>query len=73
MLWRSPSTISRELRRNRVIAGYSAHEAKAFTRKRRVSCRLLKKLIMDNERFELVIHLLRERFLPNKSRASCVL
>ncbi|EIK67942.1 ISPst10-like transposase [Pseudomonas synxantha BG33R] len=66
MLGRSPSTISRELRRNRLIAGYSAHEAQAFTRGRRIVCRPLKKLIMGNERFELVIHLLRERFSPEQ-------
>ena len=30
MLGRSPSTISRELRRNRLVAGYSAHEAQAL-------------------------------------------
>ena len=34
MLGRSPSTISRELRRNQLITSYSAHEAQAFTRRR---------------------------------------
>ena len=66
MLGRSPSTISRELRRNQLITSYSAHEAQAFSRRRRVVCRPLKKLIMGNERFELVIHLLRERFSPDQ-------
>lgn len=62
MLGRSPSTISRELRLNELITGYSAHEAQLYTRRRRVVCRPVKKLTMGNERFELGIHLLRERF-----------
>lgn len=65
MLGRSPSTISRELRRNGLV-DYSAHEAQAFTRERRATCRPLKKLILGNERFELVIYLLRERFSPEQ-------
>lgn len=66
LLGRSPSTISRELRRNERITGYSAHEAQIFTRRRRVVCRPVKKLTMGNERFEQVIHLLRERFSPDQ-------
>ena len=66
MLGRSPSTISREIRRNELISGYSAHEAQASTRKRRVPCRPIKKLVTGNERFQLVIHLLRERFSPDQ-------
>lgn len=66
MLGRSSSTIIRELHRNQHIAGYGAHEAQAFTRKRRVACRPIKKLVMGNDRFELVIHLLRERFSPEQ-------
>ena len=67
MLGRSPSTISREIRRNELISGYSAHEAQASTRKRRVPCRPIKKLVTGNERFQLVIHLLRERFSPDQT------
>ena len=67
ILGRSPSTISRELRRNRSLgAGYAAHSAQACTRERRKVCRPVKKLVMGNERFELVSHLLRERFSPEQ-------
>lgn len=67
MLGRSPSTISRELRRNRSLNGrYVAHVAQAHTRERRKVCRPARKLILGNERFELVLHLLRERFSPEQ-------
>jgi IS30 family transposase len=67
MLGRSPSTISRELRRNRSLnGGYVAHVAQAHTRERRKACRPARKLVMGNERFELVLHLLRERFSPEQ-------
>jgi IS30 family transposase len=67
MLGRSPSTISRELRRNRSLnGGYVAHVAQTHTRERRKVCRPARKLVMGNERFELVLHLLRERFSPEQ-------
>lgn len=67
MLGRSPSTISRELRRNRSLNGrYVAHVAQAHTRERRKVCRPAGKLVLGNERFELVLHLLRERFSPEQ-------
>lgn len=67
MLGRSPSTISRELRRNRSLnGGYVAHVAQAHTRERRTVCRPARKLVMGNERFELVLYLLRERFSPEQ-------
>lgn len=67
MLGRSPSTISRELRRNRSFsAGYAAHAAQTYTRERRKVCRPSKKRVTGNERFEPVTHLLRERFSPEQ-------
>ncbi len=67
MLGRSPSTISRELRRNQSLnGGYVAHVAQAHTRERRKVCRPVRKLVLGNERFELVLHLLRERFSPEQ-------
>ena len=67
MLGRSPSTINRELRRNRSLnGGYVAHVAQAHTRERRTVCRPARKLVMGNERFELVLYLLRERFSPEQ-------
>src|SRR3990167_2216348 len=67
MLGRSPSTISRELRRNRSLNWrYVAHVAQAHTRERRKVCRPARKLVLGNERFELVLHLLRERFSPEQ-------
>ncbi|HCL3539084.1 TPA: helix-turn-helix domain-containing protein, partial [Pseudomonas aeruginosa] len=59
---RSPSTISRELRRNRdVCGGYSAHAAQQQMQARRQVCRPKRKLLPGGERFELVAHMLRER------------
>lgn len=67
LLGRSPSTVSRELRRNRSLShSYVAHEAQTLTRQRRHACCPARKLVLGNERFELVIHLLRERFSPEQ-------
>lgn len=67
MLGRSPSTISRECRRNRSLnGGYVAHIAQAQTRERRKVCRPARKLMEGGERLELVIHLLRDRFSPEQ-------
>lgn len=67
MLGRSPSTISRELYRNRSFSGrYSARVAHAHTREYRKICRPVRKLVLGNDRFELVLHLLRDRFFPEQ-------
>jgi len=60
LLNRSPSTVSRELRRN---AGtkqpYVAHVAQSQTVKRRKACRPARRLLPGSELLELVIALLR--------------
>lgn len=67
LLKRAPSTISREIRRNRVTGDdYSAHVAQQQMQVRRRSCRPKRKLSPDGERFELVTHLLRERLSPEQ-------
>lgn len=58
LLGRSPSSISRELRRNRYLsASYSAYEAQTLTRVRRQAYRPAQKLVLGNELFELIIYL----------------
>ena len=67
MITRSPSTISRELRRNRDACGcYSARAARQQMQARRQVCRPMRKLLPGSERFELVAHLLRERLSPDQ-------
>ncbi|RMP63457.1 Integrase catalytic subunit [Pseudomonas syringae pv. berberidis] len=67
LLGRSPSTISRKLRRNPLLTGgYAACEAQALTRERRKVCCPARKLVPGSERLELIIHLLRERFSPEQ-------
>lgn len=67
LLGRSPSTISRELRRNTApTEGYAACKAQALTRERRKVCCPSRKLVPGNELFELIILLLRERFSPEQ-------
>lgn len=67
MLNRSPSTISREIRRNRSTQGdYITQHAQRAMRERRIPCRPRQKLVPGNELFELVIHLLRKRFSPEQ-------
>mgnify|MGYP002652021903 FL=1 len=64
---RSPSTISRELRRNRgACGGYSARLAQQQMQVRRQVCRPMRKLLPGSERFELVTHMLRERLSPEQ-------
>jgi IS30 family transposase len=64
---RSPSTISRELRRNRDACGdYSARNAQQHMRDRRHVCCPKRKLLPGTERFELVTHMLRERLSPEQ-------
>lgn len=67
LLKRAPSTISREIRRNRVTGdNYSAHVAQQQMQARRRPCRPKRKLSPDSERFELVTHMLRERLSPEQ-------
>ncbi|MBF7141031.1 MULTISPECIES: IS30 family transposase [Pseudomonas] len=67
MLDRSPSTVSRELRRNAGAAtSYSANQAHQKMRQRRTVCRLDRKLDPGTELFELVVYLLRQRFSPQQ-------
>ena len=64
---RSPSTISRELRRNRDASGqYTARVAQQRMQARRQVCRPARKLLPGTERFDLVIHMLRERLSPEQ-------
>ena len=64
---RSPSTVSREMRRNRDAAGsYSARVAQQRMKVRRQACRPMRKLLPGSERFELVIHMLRQRLSPEQ-------
>jgi IS30 family transposase len=67
LITRSPSTISRELRRNREVCGrYSARVAQQQMRARGQVCRPMRKLLPSSERFELVAHMLRERLSPER-------
>lgn len=64
---RSPSTVSRELRRNREASGaYSASTAQQKMQVRCQHCRPTRKLLPGSERFELVTHMLRERLSPEQ-------
>lgn len=64
---RSPSTVSREIRRNQEAGGgYSAHVAQQHMQARRQACRPRRKLLPGSERFELVVHMLRERLSPEQ-------
>lgn len=67
LLNRSPSTVSREIRRNRGAHGrYVTHEAQHFMSARRQACRPRRKLEPGSELFELTAHLLRKRFSPEQ-------
>lgn len=67
MLGRSPSTISRELRRNRAPGTrYQACAAQQQMQVRRQVCRPQCKLLPGSERFELVVHMLREGLSPEQ-------
>lgn len=67
MLGRSPSTVSRELRRNEATDGtYSVCHAQGRMRQRRTACRPRKKLLPEGELFELVVVLLRDCFSPEQ-------
>ncbi|SFB60523.1 helix-turn-helix domain-containing protein, partial [Azotobacter beijerinckii] len=67
LLNRSPSTVSREIRRNRGAHGrYVTHEAQHCMQARRQACRPRRKLEPGSELFELTAHLLRKRFSPEQ-------
>ena len=64
---RSPSTISREVRRNRDACGhYSARTAQRRMQARRQACRPTRKLVPGTERFDLIVHMLRDRLSPEQ-------
>src|SRR5690606_3497846 len=66
----SPSTTSREVRRNRDACGhYSARTAQRRMQARRQACRPTRKLVPGTERFDLIVHMLRDRSFV--SRADC--
>ncbi len=73
LLGRSPSTISRAAKKSPShwrLCG--VRSTSPYSRASKVCCPA-RKLVPGNELFELITHLLRERFSQNKSRASCVL
>lgn len=64
---RSPSTISREVRRNRGPDGsYTASVAQQQMKERRQACRPERKLKHDSELFELVTEMLRDGYSPEQ-------
>lgn len=64
---RAPSTISRELRRNREGGSrYLVRTAQQRMQVRRRLCRPKRKLLPGSERLELVAHMLRERLSPEQ-------
>ena len=67
LIGRSPSTISREIKRNSNSAGqYSAPQAQQSRCRNRLLCRPKKKLVFDSELFELVAYMLRHKFSPDQ-------
>jgi IS30 family transposase len=65
-LGRSPSTISRELRRNAQPAGYASTTARACAKQRRTRGRRPNKLDRDGVLFDVVRHFLSERWSPEQ-------
>lgn len=64
---RSPSTISREVRRNRGPDGsYTASLAQQQMKERRQACRPERKLEHDSELFQLVTEMLRDGYSPEQ-------
>lgn len=64
---RAPSTVSREVRRNRDATGvYEASTAQQQMRERRQPCRPKRKLLPDSELFELVVCMPRDRLSPEQ-------
>lgn len=68
---RSPSTISREVRRNSgPDRNYTASTAQEQMKARRLTCRPKRKLPHDGELFELVAEMLRNRYSPEQIAGS---
>ena len=66
VLGRSPSTISRELRRNRQPTGYASTLAHTCAQRRRLQDRPLDKLHRDGILFGLMRHFLGQRWSPEQ-------
>ena len=67
LLERFSSTISRELKRNQEPGGrYGVHHAQRHRKARRVGCLPQPILVPGSERFELILHMLRQRLLPEQ-------
>lgn len=67
LLERSPSTISREVKRNSNAAGqYIAPQAQQSWYRHRLLCRPKKKLAPDSELFERVVYMLKHKFSPQQ-------
>ena len=66
VLGRSPSTISRELKRNAQPAGYASTYARTCAHQRRVRARPPGKLHRDGILFGLMRHFLQERWSPEQ-------
>ena len=65
-LKRSPSTISREIKRNSVNSEYTAQTAQQIRCRKRQVCRPSKKLVPGEELFEIVIEMLQDKFSPEQ-------
>ena len=65
-LKRSPSTISREIKRNSVNSEYTAQTAQQIRSRKRQVCRPSKKLVLGEELFEIVIEMLQDKFSPEQ-------
>lgn len=64
---RSPSTVSREIRRNSDNNGaYTVSTAQVQMRTRRIVCRPKRKLLPDSELFDLVKEMLRAHYSPEQ-------
>ncbi len=67
LIGRSPSIISREIKRNSNSTGqYSAPQAQQSQCRNRLLCRPKKKLTPESELFELVAYMLRHKFSPDQ-------
>ena len=67
LIGRSPSTISREIKRNSNSTGqYIAPQAQQSRCRNRLLCRPKKKLTPESELFELVAYMLRHKFSPDQ-------
>jgi IS30 family transposase len=65
-LWRSPSTVSRELARNSIGGQYASKSADGCAAKRRIQARPVPKLHKESIQFGIVHHLLCIRWSPEQ-------